>query len=220
MCLHTEETLKLLDNVTTSLGDALRIFKTDTCTQFNTWELPREVTSRTKKGVKKPTSREPQDNYARRLKTFNLNTYKLHSLGDYTDAIRNYGMTDSYSTQIVSVLAMIAEPSLDVSPKGELSHRDAKSSFQRTNKKEFERQLAMIERRKARLRRIQETSSNAIPQMAGVNENNVLELIHTSAADHYEVGESQNDPIDLFQFLQRNSEDPAVRVCRRHLVIT
>ena len=56
--------------------------------------------------------------------------------------------------------------------------------------------------------------------MAGVNQNDVLEPIHTSAADHYEVGESQNDPIDLFQFLQRNSEDPAVRVRRRHLVIT
>ena len=114
---------------------------------------------------------------------------------------------------------MIAEPSLDVSPKSELSHHDAKSSFQWMNKKEFERQLAMIERRKARLRRIRETSSNAIPQMAGVNQNNVLELIYTSAADHYEVRESQNNPINLFQFLQRNSEDPAVRVHHRHLVI-
>ena len=59
------------------------------------------------------TSREsanPQEQYARRPKTFNMNTYKLHSLGDYTDAIRNYGTTDSYSTQIVSVIAVIAEP--------------------------------------------------------------------------------------------------------------
>ena len=59
-----------------------------------------------------------------------------------------------------------------------------------------------------------------IPQMAGVNQNDVLELIHTSVTDYYEVGEFQNDPIDLFQFLQRNSEDPAVRVHHRHLVIT
>ena len=215
-----EETLKLLDNVTTSLGDALRIFKTDTCARFNTRELPREVTSRTKKEVKKPTSREPQDKYAKRPKAFNLNTYKLHSLGDYTNAIRNYGTTDSYSTQIVSVLTMIAELPVDASPQGELSHRDPKMSFQWTSKKEFERQLAMIERRKVRLRCIREISSNAMLQMAGVNQNDVLEPIHATAVDHYEVGESQNDPIDLFPFLQRNSEDPAVRVRRSRLVIT
>ena len=128
-------------------------------------------------------------------------------------------MTDSYSTQIVSILAIIAEPSLDTPPKGKLSHHNAKSSFQRTSKKEFERQLAMIERRKARLRCIQETlPSNAMPQMAGVNLSDVLEPIHASAADHYEVGESQNDFVDLFLFLQRNSEDPAVRVHRRCLI--
>lgn len=115
---------------------------------------------------------------------------------------------------------MIAEPSIDAPPKGELSHRGPKSSFQRTSKKEFEKQMAAIERRKARLRRIRETSSsNGTPQTAGVNQNDISEPIHASPADHYEVGESQNDPIDLFPFLQRSSEDPAVRVRRRRLVI-
>ena len=36
------------------------------------------------------------------MKGFNLNTYKLHSLGDYVETIRRYGTTDSYSTQLVS----------------------------------------------------------------------------------------------------------------------
>lgn len=40
--------------------------------------------------------------YSRKPRDFNLNTYKLHSLGDYTDTIRQYGSTDSYSTQLVS----------------------------------------------------------------------------------------------------------------------
>ena len=38
---------------------------------------------------------------ARRAKTFNLDTYKYHSLGDYVEHIRQYGTTDSYSTEPV-----------------------------------------------------------------------------------------------------------------------
>ena len=38
----------------------------------------------------------------RRKKTFNLNTYKAHALGDYVETIRRYGTTDSYSTEPVS----------------------------------------------------------------------------------------------------------------------
>lgn len=34
-------------------------------------------------------------------KLFNLSTYKLHALGDYVHTIHLFGMTDSYTTQIV-----------------------------------------------------------------------------------------------------------------------
>jgi hypothetical protein len=37
----------------------------------------------------------------RRYKTLNINTYKFHSFGDYVAAIRQYGTTDSYSTEPV-----------------------------------------------------------------------------------------------------------------------
>lgn len=37
-----------------------------------------------------------------RQKKFNLHTYKHHSLGDYPKTIRQYGTTDSYSTEPVS----------------------------------------------------------------------------------------------------------------------
>jgi len=39
----------------------------------------------------------------RRPKKFNLQTYKYHSLGDYPDTIRQYGTSDSYSTEPVSM---------------------------------------------------------------------------------------------------------------------
>ena len=35
------------------------------------------------------------------LKNLNLSTYKYHALADYPDMIREYGTTDSYSTQTV-----------------------------------------------------------------------------------------------------------------------
>jgi hypothetical protein len=41
----------------------------------------------------KPTGRRP--------KTFNPNTYKVHSYGDYVKSIRLYGTTDSYSSEPV-----------------------------------------------------------------------------------------------------------------------
>jgi hypothetical protein len=37
----------------------------------------------------------------RRAKSFNLNTYKYHLLGDYVEQIRQYGTTDSYTTKLV-----------------------------------------------------------------------------------------------------------------------
>lgn len=48
------------------------------------------------------------DRLTRLKKSLNLNTYKNHSLGDYTNAIRRYGTTDSYSTESVCSL----QPSL------------------------------------------------------------------------------------------------------------
>ncbi len=38
-----------------------------------------------------------------RMKVFNLSTYKLHALGDYVSAIKQFGTSDNYSTQTVSL---------------------------------------------------------------------------------------------------------------------
>jgi hypothetical protein len=42
-------------------------------------------------------------NNARKPKLLNLNTYTYHSLGDYATTILDFGTTDSYSTQPVSL---------------------------------------------------------------------------------------------------------------------
>ena len=40
----------------------------------------------------------------RRVKALNLLVYKVHALGDYSNTIRLFGTTDSFSSQVVSPL--------------------------------------------------------------------------------------------------------------------
>lgn len=62
-----------------------------------------------KRTTKSPTMDPPSlpDRLSRLKKPLNLNTYKNHSLGDYTDAIRKYGTTDSFSTESVLIFILV-----------------------------------------------------------------------------------------------------------------
>ncbi|RDB22902.1 hypothetical protein Hypma_009822 [Hypsizygus marmoreus] len=122
----------------------------------------------------------------RKPKPFNLYTYKNHSLGDYVEAIAQFGTTDLYST----------EP-------GELEHRNAKSRYKRTSRKEYVRQVARIERRQTRLRRLRALNrlDNQTEEMAG---------LQFPEAHHY-IGKSQNEFDHIGEFLLTHSEDPAVK---------
>lgn len=103
---HTEESLGLLDEITRSLGQQLRKFQDITCKAFSTVELPSETTARWRRKErelnKSNSNSASSSTSGARFKTFNLSTYKLHALGDYARTIRQFGTTDSYSTQIVS----------------------------------------------------------------------------------------------------------------------
>lgn len=107
--------------MTTTLSDQLRSFQKHTCTSFKTRELKREAKARQSKNAKRDTTKEtkksePQSKRNKQstkdnsksegvpscmAKSFNLATYKVHSLGDYVETIRMYGTTDSYSTEPV-----------------------------------------------------------------------------------------------------------------------
>lgn len=104
--MHTDETLRLMDGVTKSLGDAIRAFESNVCPAFITKELKREAQGRQRREARARSQREGTGSTAtvitRRPKTLNLRTYKFHALGDYTTSIRMFGTTDSYSTQSVS----------------------------------------------------------------------------------------------------------------------
>ena len=75
--------------------------------------------------------------------------------------------------------------------------------FTCTSRKEYIRQLARIERRQARIRRIREASKAAtIPP----------ETIPNIPNERYNIGKSQHLPIDLHNFVRKNIDDPAITV--------
>ena len=71
--LHTETTLRFLEEATVNLGRKARQFRKIVCSAYAT------------------------------KSEFNLNTYKFHALSKYAASIRQFGTTDSYTTHIVSL---------------------------------------------------------------------------------------------------------------------
>jgi len=104
----------------------LRNFQKNLCSAYSTVELPSEEAARVrrqasaaKKALQSQSTKKKQTlpstmqkkktsltkggapSKSRRQRTFNLNTYKVHSLGSYARAIRLYGSTDNYNSQTV-----------------------------------------------------------------------------------------------------------------------
>jgi hypothetical protein len=103
--LHAESTLQHLERLTTELGQLMRKFRDITQSAFATIELPKETEARKRrqsscKGKEKAVASNAS---GKKSKILNLFTYKWHALGDYVRAIRLFGPTDGFSTQVVSV---------------------------------------------------------------------------------------------------------------------
>lgn len=82
----------------------------------------------------------------------------------------------------------------------------------RTSKKNFIRQITQIERRQARIRQIRLKST----YLTGQNDTRSIVVddpeFSSSPEARYHVGATQNLPVNIPQFLQRNAGDPAVNV--------
>ena len=219
--MHTDPTLDILDNVTTEMGAEFRKFTDKTCSAFDTQELPREAAARKRRNLKKnvkgrkrlgdstpepsmdPSMNAAEDPDGPLPKKFNLQTYKYHSLGDYANTIRRFGTSDSFSTEPVSRILYTSWSSLTTF-QGELEHRTAKSRYKHTDKKLFVRQLAQIERREARLRRIRAGLSDAKRIQS--------EVVGSAPHEHHHIGVSQKNFEHIGTFLRRHTGDPAIRV--------
>ena len=142
-------------------------------------------------------------------KKFNLNTYKAHLLGDYASTIRRLGTTDSYSTVIVSnyprfvqILKLWAQMQ---SLQGELEHCRPKARFSHTDKKQFIKQMAWIERREMCIRHIR-ANLRMPPKVKNSS------MTGKALKYHYHIGESKHSYQHIETFLRNNSGDPALKV--------
>ncbi|KAK0226736.1 hypothetical protein EDD85DRAFT_923411 [Armillaria nabsnona] len=205
--MHTDSSLELLQAVTGSLGSQLRKFAANVCPRFKTKETPSEMAARvrrhigaaTKKSfISKSTSQTPARSGATEKtgKTFNLLTYKFHSLGDYPRAIRMFGTTDSYSTQI-----------------GEQEHHRVKLFYARTNKRSHVKQIAILERHQRRLRQIharQSATKKSKRQAPHLDPNEKDPLPQGNPQDRYQMSTSRRYPLDTHAWLAENKGDHAI----------
>jgi hypothetical protein len=108
--MHTDSTIKLLEEATVALGTIMCCFNKDVCANFDTKETNLEVSKQNcqataaAKQVGRPI---PVGNGKHRKYKFNLNTVKLHFLGDYAASICHYGTTDLCSTDIVCYIHIL-----------------------------------------------------------------------------------------------------------------
>ena len=96
--------------------------------------------------------------------------------------------------------------------QGELEHRTSKARFRRTDKKQFVKQMAGIERCEAQIRYIRNLNN---PSPLGTS---VDERVATTPDAHFHIGKSQNSPENVMIFLHKHSEDPAIKVSLSHLL--
>lgn len=130
--MATETTRSHLEKTTVQVGKELRRFCDVTCAEFATVALPKEEAARTRQKARsaakkavpsddnadagaQSTSAPPDQTAApaaaqlakktrKASKLFDLQNSKTHNLPDYPGQIRDFGTTDSFSSQVVSVI--------------------------------------------------------------------------------------------------------------------
>ncbi|KAJ7085599.1 hypothetical protein C8R44DRAFT_901648 [Mycena epipterygia] len=189
--LHSSSTIKCFRAVTTELGAKARHFICTTCNTYVTYELPQETKRRARREAsKKSASAKKASNGPKKRKSWNISTYKYHSLGDYPDTIIQMGTTDSYSTQI-----------------GELAHHLVKRFYARTNRRNYGQQIAAHECRQRMLRCINRRMDDAAAS----------EAAHAAASADEQHAEPAHPTNPLAESLRPSSENFLSNL-RKHLL--
>ena len=111
-----------LEHSTTRLGDLLRKFQNDMCSVYQTFDLPAEEAARVRRkavaakkaGETTVQKTKKSSSGSRKVRKFNLNTYKIHSLGGYAKAIRLFGTADGYNSQTVRIKLSFGSCKVDI----------------------------------------------------------------------------------------------------------
>jgi hypothetical protein len=215
--LHTESTLQHLEWLTMELGQLMRKFRDTTQSAFATFELPKEIEARNRrqksgKGKEKAVAGNAS---AKKSKILNLFTYKWHALGDYVRAIRLFGPTDGFSTQVVSKISLCFELFTFSCQQGELAHKIVKRLYGSTNKRNAEHQIAKRYRRLERARLALDRKrlhSHSKQKTVTTNQEDTGNQPDGDSELRYYISPSKNHPQDIFGTLRNNRGDPAYQV--------
>ncbi|CUA68632.1 Patatin-like phospholipase domain-containing protein 7 [Rhizoctonia solani] len=214
--VQTPTTLDHLRAQTAALGRRLRRFEKEITPRYATVETDQEFELRSRREARElirrrtETTNSTRQDTTRRQTGFSLKTYKLHVLGGYVDAIRTFGTTDSYSTQI-----------------SELEHRRAKAKARRTNLVNVVKDINKLDRREVHLnRRAEQLAEAQASEQASTNlgsdvmpepNSNELEAEEDDSngtppalSERYYIGE-RGTRIYLAHFLSSRANDPAIQ---------
>ena len=208
---HTETTVCDLENSTARLGDVLRTFQEEVCTQYQTFDLPSEEATRARRKAKAMAANADKGaaqtrkghgkesaSGSRKVRKFNLNTYKTHALGGYAKAIRLFGSPDNYNSQT-----------------GELEHQRGKHHFKTVRKGKHILGIGLQVRREClihqlRVRNKQNQAINDLPTVSFEEQSDVLPP--TLPTQHHHISLNSRQKVQLSQWLDKNCDDPAIYV--------
>ncbi|KAG8684338.1 hypothetical protein FRC11_012248, partial [Ceratobasidium sp. 423] len=225
--VHTDMTLQALRLATKLLGSRLRHFRDHIAPLYHTHETQKEYEKRIRQkakvsniqpsnqmatpqslppvGKKQQIIEETQDivlnertNHTKRqTKSFSLQGFKIHGLGDIIEAIERYGTTESYSTQI-----------------SEREHRSVKNIFDRTSYIDPTKQMTKLERRESHLRNrgeeLEELKKNVLGDKTSQDETQLEDPLHWGpSSERYDISE-KGTPIRIGDFLKEHEGDPAI----------
>lgn len=141
-----------------------------------------------------------------------MNTYKMHALGDYAETIRKLGTSESYSTQVVRCFFHLRKYLISW-PQGELEHRRVKRLYGRTNKNNYEEQIAKQEQRQRILREVRRRLNimDTDPTSAASVGKPKKSQMKSLEAHHY-ISHSGRTSITIGKYLTKNKADPAFKV--------
>ncbi|KAG9031058.1 hypothetical protein FS837_003120, partial [Tulasnella sp. UAMH 9824] len=188
--LHTETTLLALRLAITQYGTLIRRFASVTCTAFETRETPREHQARMRRASAQTSGGGKPAGASRR--TFNLQRFKLHAIGDWPASITEFGTLEGYSTWI-----------------SEMEHRTTKTRYKRTNKtRTSTRQLTAMEGLSRKFKTMSAAVEKILARQATAENPRTPRIVRNPNAP-YEIAEDTKHQVPIGPFLRRHDGDPA-----------
>ena len=153
-----------------------------------------------------------------KLRTFNMETYKLHSLPDVPGAIRAFGVTENTSTKNVNfkLLFNIGYLIHLTFSQGESEHKRSKQFYPRVRKGDHVRGIARHVYRERTLLQVQHALKKRVLDENGHTLNIPLGdeevLGPTPPEDHHHISKDVRHKVDVLKWLADNKNDPALKV--------